>query len=170
LDEFRALELWIYNDEDYGNIAKHIDEEGLYQIDKFGDAIAVFSEEHKAKAKAVLIAHREDRVNGEFDNLSDEEELRLREYWDRRPADNYGLLSPPADDWRPNKKHAGYQMLQALLIKSRLLTKEQMKDLKDNPKKHLPEDLIKELNLAGVGATPKAIRRHVINAAATFDG
>tara|TARA_B110000008_G_scaffold20070_1_gene18563 strand:+ start:331 stop:492 length:162 start_codon:yes stop_codon:yes gene_type:complete len=53
LGEFRALELWIYNDEDYGNIAKHIDEKGLYQIDKFGDAILVFSEEHKAKAKEV---------------------------------------------------------------------------------------------------------------------
>tara|TARA_B110000003_G_scaffold80713_1_gene82414 strand:- start:195 stop:389 length:195 start_codon:yes stop_codon:yes gene_type:complete len=54
LGEFRALELWIYNDEDYGNIAKHIDEKGLYQIDKFGDAILVFSEEHKAKAKEDL--------------------------------------------------------------------------------------------------------------------
>ena len=170
MGEFRALELWIYNDEDYGNIAKHIDEKGLYQIDKFGDAIAVFSEEHKAKAKAVLIAHRNDRVNGKFDNLSDEEDLRQREYWDRRPADNYGLLSPPADDWRPNKTHAGYQMLQALLIKSRLLTKEQMKELKDNPKTHLPKNLYGEFNRAGVVVPPKTIRRHVINAAKTFYG
>jgi len=171
LDKFLALEFWINKSTNYADIARHIEGKGLFRRNKLGTPVFVNSDDHKKKAIEVLTKLRRDSEKREFEDLSDEVEDRLREYWSLPCAGQYGLISSPDVDWRPNSRHVGYQMLQALLIKSDLLTKEQMKKLKDSPEGiNLPTELYTGLDRLGVEASPNTIRRHVIAAAKTFYG
>jgi hypothetical protein len=168
MEEFKALELCIYKEQDYHSVRKHIMKHGLYKRDSLGFPLHVSDDPSKSEAIGVL--EKMFKVASEREEpLCDESNDRLREYWYQSRPGQYGLLSQPIDDWS-NRKQLGYQMLQVLLIKQGLLTSDEMRELKANPGKHLPKNLCLKLHGMGVEGDPKTIRRYIMRAAETYYG
>ena len=168
MEDFKALELCINKIQDYHNIRRHIMDHGVYRRDSLG--VPRHMGEERDKLVAIGVLEKMFKIASEREEeLCDEANDRLREYWDESRPGQYGLCHQPTDDW-PNSKHLGYQMLQVLLINNGLLTSEQMQTLKVNPAGHLPRDLCVKLNRMGVEADPRTIRRHIIEAAKTYFG
>ena len=168
MEEFKALEFLIYKEQDYHSVRKHIMEYGPYKRDSLGYPRHMSDDPSKVEAIGVL--EKMFKVASENEEaFCDESDDRLREYWARSRPGQYGLLSQPMDDWS-DRKQLGYQMLQVLLIKQGLLTSDEMRELKANPRKHLPKNLCPELHRMGVEGDPKTIRRYIMKAAETYYG
>jgi len=164
---FVALELCIRKLEDYKSTAEHISEHGVYKLDSYCFPILRIDEPSKQGAKKVLI--RMCDIQTKLELGDDERDEQQREHWDRPFPEQYGLCNGVTDIW-PKNSHHGYQFIQVLLIHRGLLTKEQMRDIKNSPDAHLPSGLLNELAILGISGDPKTIRKHIVKAAETFIG
>ena len=168
---FVALELCIRKLEDYKSTAEHISEHGVYKLDSYCFPTLKIDESSKQEAKDVLIrmCEKQTKLELDADEQHEQQHEQQRERWDRPFPEQYGLCNGVTDTW-PKISHHGYQFIQVLLIHHDLLTKEQMRDIKNSPGAHLPTDLIKTLTRKGITGDPATIRKYIVKAAETFIG